>query len=276
MGKLKHILAFTAFFLSLQCLASLDDTTFHLKKINFFAGNFTDFYADNLGNIYCISPTNQIKKINLNGDSLAIFNDVKQYGKIYSIDATNPLKILLYYKDFSTVLILDRFLNLLSVVDLRQAQIFQARAVAQTYDGNIWVYDELNAKIVKLDYNGNILTASADFRLLFNDDNFLPVKIIDNNSQLFLYDPKFGWKIFDYYYGFKKNLPYTNWLNVQATDNILSGRDSTAFYTIQTSSLNLLKALPDISLSDVMKTQLLINNIFVLRKEGLTIYAFSK
>ncbi len=272
MGKIKTILLGCFITISLQSFAN-GDSVLHLKLNNVIEGSFTDFYADNLGNIYCITPTNQIKKVDLNGDSLAIFNDVKQYGKIFSMDVTNPLKILVYYKDFSTVLILDRFLNVISIIDLRRAQILQARAVAQSYDGNIWVFDELDAKIKKLDYNGNILLQSADFRLLFDDDNFLPSKIIDNNSQLFLYDPKFGWKIFDYYFGFKKNLPYANWKDVQVTDNFLSGRDSIYFYSSQLSTYQITKLLPGFTFNNVIKVQLRLSNLFLLSNKGISIYS---
>jgi hypothetical protein len=271
MGRIKHIFFALAFFYASQSFAD-GDTALHLQQTKFIAANFTDFYADNLGNIYCITPDNQVKKINTNGDSLAVFNDVKQYGKIFSIDVTNPLKILVYYKDFSSILILDRFLNTIAVIDLRQSNILEARAVAGSYDGNIWVFDELDAKIKKLDYNGNILLQSADFRLLFSD-NFSPSKIIDNNSGLFLYDPKQGWKMFDYYGGFKKNILYTDWKDVQVSDNILSGRDSTTIFYAQTSSWQFSKAVPDISLSNVIKTQFRVNQFFTLTKEGIFIYS---
>ncbi len=271
---MKYILFTLFLFCCLSCFAS-GDTLLHLKQTRSIAAHFVDFYADNLGNIYCITPTNQIKKINANGDSLGVFNDVKQYGKIFSIDVTNPLKILVYYKDFATVLILDRNLNVITVVDLRQSGILQVRAVAQSYDGNIWLYDELDAMIKKLDYNGNVLLQSPDFRLLFSD-TFSPSKIIDNNSQLFLYDAKFGWKIFDYYGTFKKNIAFTDWKDVQVSDNFLSGRDSTNFYYAQTNSWNCTKAFPDISLGDAIKTQWRTNELFVLTKEGIFIYSFNQ
>ncbi|HLI92121.1 MAG TPA: hypothetical protein VKU83_00860, partial [Puia sp.] len=62
--------------------------------------NIVDFNVDNLGNIYVINRDNQLKKLSPRGDSLAVFNDVIRYGKVASIDVTNPLKILVYYRDF--------------------------------------------------------------------------------------------------------------------------------------------------------------------------------
>ena len=54
-----------------------------------------DFTVDNLDNIYLLTDRNQLKKLDANGDSVAVFNDVKRYGQASLIDVSNPLKILL-------------------------------------------------------------------------------------------------------------------------------------------------------------------------------------
>src|ERR1700744_1035140 len=84
-----------------------------------------DFSVDNLGSLYVITPDNQLKKYNGKGDSVAVFNEVKRYGVLNAVNVTNPLKILLFYKDFMTVLALDNFLNRLYTIDLRQGGILQ-------------------------------------------------------------------------------------------------------------------------------------------------------
>ena len=58
-------------------------------------GEYVDFTVDNLGNYFLLSKNNQLKKLNANGDSVAVFNDVRRYGKLHSIDVANPLKVLL-------------------------------------------------------------------------------------------------------------------------------------------------------------------------------------
>ncbi len=74
-------------------------------------GNYIYLNVDMLDNIYLINQGNHLKKINSNGDSFAVFNDVKKYGNPSYIDVNNPLKILVYYKNFSSVVILDRLLT---------------------------------------------------------------------------------------------------------------------------------------------------------------------
>ncbi len=169
------------------------------------------------------------------------------------MDVSNPLKILVYYKDFATVVLLDRFLSTRATIDLRRLGITQVKAVALSYDSNIWLYDEGEGKLKKLDENGNVLVESADLRLVF-DEALSGVKIMDNNSQLYLYDNQLGWLIFDYYTAFKKRLPFTDWTDVNANDNQLSGRNENQFfYTLQNDiAYHTLQC--NISLEDAIKT----------------------
>ncbi|HXB91531.1 MAG TPA: hypothetical protein VNU72_04545, partial [Puia sp.] len=159
-----------------------------------------DFTVDNLGNIYLLNKDNQLKKLNANGDSLAVFNDVRRYGKIATIDATNPLKVLVYYREFTTIIELDRYLNIINTIDLRNPNlnILQAKAVGLAYDNNIWVYDEQDAKLKRVGDDGSLVDQTTDFRQLF-DSTPEPAVIRDQGGLVYLYDPTRGVYVFDHY-----------------------------------------------------------------------------
>ncbi len=272
MGRL--ILLLSGLFIMLQTFAA--DTTLSLQINKTIPGSFSDFYTDNLQNIYVISSaTNQLKKLNSDGDSVAVFNNTLRYGKIYSVDVTNPLKVLVYYKDFSTVIILDRFLATRTIIDLRKLQITQVKAIAQSYDSNIWLYDDGEGKIKKIEENNNVLLQSADLRLVF-DESLNPVKIIDNNGQLYLYDNKLGWLIFDYYMAFKKRVSFAGWKDVSTNDNQLTGRDEAHFFSALQTDIEPRSLKSNIPLADVIKTEWQQNKLFVLTKDGLRIYNIAK
>ncbi len=181
------------------------DSLYHQVKT--LEGDYIDFTVDNLGNFYLLTKNNQLKKLNSNGDSVAVFNDVRRYGKLYSIEVTNPLKLLLYYKSFSTVVVLDRFLNNVNSIDLRKQNIFQAKAIAQSYDNNVWVYDEQNNKLKKIAEDGTILSETVDFRNIF-DEVPSPTQIFDQDGFVYLYDPEKGIYVFDIYGSFKTKISY--------------------------------------------------------------------
>src|SRR4030095_15038608 len=138
------------------------------KLIANIKGDVVDFTLDNLDNVYVLTSTDQLKKYNSNGDSVAVFNYVKKFGKVSAIDASNPLKILLYYKNFSTIVVLDRLFAVRNIIDLRKLNIFQVNTISRSYDNNIWLYDETDNKLKKIDDEGKTLLETADFRLLFD------------------------------------------------------------------------------------------------------------
>ena len=268
MGRLIFVLML---FISLQSSAA-GDTTLQLQLTKTITGNYSNFYTDNLQNIYLIgAQNNQIKKLNSNGDSVAVFNNSTRYGKVYSMDVSNPLKILVYYKDFATIVLLDRFLATRTTIDLRRLGITQVKAVALSYDGNIWLYDEGEGRLKKIDENGNVLMESADLRLVF-DNALNPEKIIDNNSQLYLYDNQLGWLIFDYYTTFKKQLPFPNWKDVDVNDKSLTGRmDKQLVYAMQ-SEIDYHTIGSNIDLSGAKKTAWQSGKLYVLMNAGISIY----
>ncbi|RYZ46598.1 MAG: hypothetical protein EOO14_24420, partial [Chitinophagaceae bacterium] len=124
---------FSIFFLLLATISFAQvDSSFLLLRS--YQGDVVNAAIDNLDNLYVVSSTGQVKKFNNRGDSVAVFNGVRAHGKLHALDVTNPLKPLLFYKDFSTVVILDRLLSSRSSLDLRRYNVLQPAAVTLSYD----------------------------------------------------------------------------------------------------------------------------------------------
>ena len=196
------------------------DSSFTLIKT--ITGDIVEFTVDNLDNIYILNSRNQVKKLNSNGDSVAVYNDVRKYGQASLLDVSNPLKVLLYYKDFATIVVLDRFLNAVNTIDLRKQNIYQAKAIGQSYDNRIWVYDELENKLKKVDDDGKILQETSDFRLLFGQTP-LPQKIFDHDQYVYLYDSAQAVFVFDYYGTLKNKILISRWNNFKVAGKYIFG-----------------------------------------------------
>lgn len=194
-----------------------------------------EFTVDNLDNIYVLNSRNQVKKYNVNGDSVAIYNDVKRFGRATLIDVSNPLKVLLYYRDFATVVMLDRFLNAVNTIDLRKQNIFQAKAIGQSYDNKIWIYDEVENKLKKVDEEGKLLQETPDFRQWLGTAP-APVKIFDENRLVYVYDTALGVYVFDYFGVLKTSIPLRQWQNFKVAGNYIYGsaNDSLFRYSLPT------------------------------------------
>lgn len=217
--RIKTIFAVIAIVIS-QYAVGQTDSVFQLIKT--ITTDVADIAVDNLDNIYLLTSTGQLKKLDSNGDSLAVYNNVKRYGKLYSVDVTNPLKLLLFYKDFSTLVILDRQLSVRNTIDLRRHNILQASAVALSYDNNIWVFDSYNNKLKKLNEEGNTLLETPDFRMLFST-TIVPNQIMDQNGLVYIYDTAQGIYAFDSYGTFKRKVPITGWTNIHIVNHTIFG-----------------------------------------------------
>ena len=249
------------------------DSSFLLERT--LKGNFTELQVDNLDNIYLLSSSGQLKKFTKNGDSVAVFNDVRRYGRIHSIDISNPLKVLLYFKDFGTVVILDRFLSRRDVLDLRKLNLLQVKAIAQAYDNGFWVFDEQEARIKHLNDGGQIIDQFTDFRLLF-DPMPSPRVLVDQNKLLYAYDSNQGIYLFDYYGSFKKRIPYTGWKEFTVINGMVLGRSDDTLYRYDPVKMDL-KQFP---LHPQMKTALRIRitpeRLYILYADRLDIFLYKR
>jgi hypothetical protein len=198
--------------------AQSNDSAFKLVRI--YKGDIMNAAVDRLDNLYIISSTGQVKKYGPQGDSIGVFNGVRNYGKLYSIDVSNPLRLLLFYKDFSTVVILDRFLANRSTLDLRKYSILQPSAIGLSYDNNIWVFDQYDNKLKRIDEQGNKLMETPDFRSIFNQP-VSPQQIINENGYVYLADSANGIYVFDNYGTFKRKVSLTGWNSIEVKNGVI-------------------------------------------------------
>ena len=215
MRTTKTILIFAACFF-VQFAFAQKDSAFVLVKT--FTGDIVNVVIDNLDNIYLTSSTGQIKKLGPAGDSLAVYNQVRNFGQPHSVDVSNPLKILLFYKDFSTLVVLDRFLSARATIDLRRQHILQPTAVGLSYDNNIWVFDEFDSKLKRIDEQGNLLSETPDLRIAINQ-SISPQRIINDNKTVYLADTANGIFVFDNYGTFRRKVALTKWQSLEVFQN---------------------------------------------------------
>jgi hypothetical protein len=250
--------------------ALAQDSLFRLDKTIEYP--IESFSVNNLGEIFIINTNNQLKKLDNNGDSIGVFNMVTKYGKLSYVEAQNPWKTILYYKNFSTIVLLDKYLNVLTSINLRRQNIFSVNAVTTSYDNNIWLYDEQNSKLKKIDDAGRILLETVDFRLLF-DSVPSPVKIVDRDGFVYLYDPKKGMYVFDYYGAFKNKLTFLNWKDFTVYSKNIYGFDDKYFYNYTTNSLSLQQYAMPLSFKNYGSLKVGNNKLYLLKDNYLQIYS---
>jgi hypothetical protein len=164
----------------------------------------TQLTSDNLGNFYLVR-NDVLEKYDASGSLLKTYSN-KSYGRISSVDATNAMKLLIFYRDFSRIVFLDNSLSPLGEpVSLQELGYSSVPLVCTANKGGIWLYNQQLPELVRLDVNlqpqessGNILEAAGDI---------LPQRLMEYNDRLFLYSAKKGILVFDNYGTYTKTLP---------------------------------------------------------------------
>ena len=244
-----------------------------LRLFQFFPGDYSLAEVDETESIYLLTANCQLKKMNSNGDSIAVFNDVRRYGKVSYIDVSNPLRTIVFYKNFSTILLLDRLLSLRTSLNLRKQQVFKVNAVTSSYDNNLWFFDEQDFKLKKTDEQGSVLLESIDLRTAI-DDLPSPVFITDKNNFVYLYDPGKGLYIFDHYAAFINKIPIIKWSSVNVSQNKLIGISENMIhvYNLENKLISTYK-LPS-GINNPESLRVINNKLYILTAAGLTVFRF--
>ncbi|KFF06999.1 hypothetical protein [Flavobacterium reichenbachii] len=77
-------------------------------------------------------------------------------GNITKVDLQNPLKIVLFYEDFNSVILLDNQLNKITEINFSQNPIpITVAAIGMSAQNQLWIYNTLNQQISLFDYLKN-------------------------------------------------------------------------------------------------------------------------
>lgn len=125
----------------------------------FIEGSFTDFEVDKLGSIFIITSKNEIIKFDNTGKELFRYSN-KRFGDVYSLDVSNPQKILVYYGDFKTAIILDNTLSEMTTIFLEELLLWDIQTIAMSNDNQMWIYDNAQKQVIKITYQGKTIVSS--------------------------------------------------------------------------------------------------------------------
>jgi hypothetical protein len=224
--------------------------------------------VDNLGNIYTLKNT-ELKKFDSTGILLKTYSN-KAFGNIDYIDLSNPLKILLFYKNFSQLVFLDNMLSeTRSPISLIDIDIKQATLTCTSHNNGIWIYNSLNKELNWVDQNLEIKQRTGNISRALQI-NINPNYLIEQNNTLYLNDPEIGILIFDNFGTYYKTIPIKGLKEFQVVNNKLFYLDqsylkSFGIKTLQIDSL----ALPD---TVVRMAQIENNRLYLLSHKQISVY----
>ena len=163
---------------------------------------------DGFGNLYVIT-NNEIIKYNVAGILQKKFS-TKRYGKIEFVDAMNPLKILVYYKDFQQIMFLDNQLTESSaMISIEKLGYEQTSLVCSSSNNSFWLYDKQNNELSRFDSELKSLVKTGNLKRILDID-IKPNFMLEHNNYIYLNCPSEGILVFDIYGTFYKTIPLKN------------------------------------------------------------------
>ena len=143
--------------------------------IDFFVG------FDGMGNLYYIK--NNVFYMKNEKESWQYKN--VSLGKPTKIDIQNPLKIMLFYENFNTIIILDNQLNETQKINFSEKDVpIVATATGIASQNRLWIYNSLTQQIGLFDYLKNTfqsITTSFQGNLKYYESDFNTFQWMDNN-----------------------------------------------------------------------------------------------
>ena len=143
---------------------------------------------DVLSNLYYIENNVFFKK---NKSQLWQYKNFS-LGKITKIDLQNPLKIVLFYEDFNSVILLDNQLNEIQKINFStENSSIIAAAIGIASQNKLWVFDTSSQKLGLYNYsNGDFKSITTSFQGNFKyyESDFNYFQWIDNNLNWFSCD----------------------------------------------------------------------------------------
>lgn len=183
------------------------------------------FTTDNLGNIYLVYDQ-EIKKITPypQPNSAKISFSEPTLGKVASIDAFNPMRILVRYQPFNHIILLDNKLNKIQQsLMLEELGLMDVQLASMTTQNRIWLYDQVldqvllyNPRIEGIEFYTQNITQLLGFENT-------PEYIQSDASGLYLYIRDAGLIIFDVFGNYIKTIPVRNLSSIQIRDKKLYG-----------------------------------------------------
>ncbi|MBL7808275.1 MAG: hypothetical protein JNN28_10685 [Saprospiraceae bacterium] len=190
MRKVIAFIVFCSFWASL----SAQDTCVYLFSIPQKADFAT---ADHLGNTYLIRGF-ELEKYDSTGHLTSRYS-TNRLGVPTYVDVFNPMKLMVWYSSFQTMVFLDRNLTELGKVNLAQAGFPALKGLSVSADGNLWAYDELSSQLIKLNHSGIKILESQPLNLEFAR-SLSPTCIRDQDGQgPWMSEPSIGVLVFDPY-----------------------------------------------------------------------------
>jgi len=230
-----------------------------------------DATADHMGMLYVSNEKGLISKYDKNGLPLLSYsgNDISP---IYSIDVSHTSKIFGFYRDNQSYLILDRFLNPLNEAMLNTSLIGYAFETAYAADNNLWIFDQSDLSIKKINLISNALQTTISVSLFINAEEWDIQQIEEYQNRLYLYNASKDVYVFDNLGNYIKRLEIRPSSNFWFDDEYLVYIQDEKILKYGLYSNEIKQIATIANTNDILKVISINNFIYLISKNRIIVY----
>lgn len=194
-------------------------------------GGITRISATRQGQILAADDQSNLFLFDSNGVMVYQFSP-RRPAKVHLLEGWNGLRPFAFYSDFQEYVILDRFLLADDNTRLNTENVGYARLASPSQDGNLWVLDESNFQLKKIDLRTQNILFSTPLDLLLKPGNYNLTYMREYQNQLYICDGKGPILLFDQMGNFKKRLPIkeVSWIGFQGEEMYAVSKDTLVFF----------------------------------------------
>ncbi len=240
------------------------------KELDYKADFFT---SDQLGNLYIIKNT-ELKKVDFENNQEKNYSN-SLFGKISTVDVSDPFKTLLFYKDFNKIVFLDKNLSeIISPIILDDLGYYNVLSVCQSVNGGFWLFDQSLSQLVYIDKNLNTVKKSSQLSdLLRQNIEQKQVFMLEKNDYIYLGINGEGVLLFDNYGTYLKTFPLLNSGGFQVSNGIISYYKKGELYFYNTN--NFTENHITLPKHDCIQVRIENKRLFMQTKEKIFIYQWN-
>jgi hypothetical protein len=237
------------------------------KELDYKADFFT---SDQFGNLYIIKNV-ELKKVDFENNQEKNYSN-SLFGKISTVDVSDPFRTLLFYKDFNKIVFLDKNLSeIISHIILDDLGYYNVLSACQSVNGGFWLFDQSLSQLVYVDKNRNTVKKSSQLSdLLGQNIEQKQVFMLEKNDYIYLGINGEGVLLFDNYGTYLKTFPLLNSGVFQVSNGIISYHKEGKLYFYNTN--NFTENNITLPKHDCIQVRIENKRLFMQTKEKIFIY----
>ncbi len=168
----------------------------------------TEVSMDRAGNVYFATFQGDVIRYTSDLESKLIFSP-QNPNTIQNLEAWQGLRIFTFHRDLQEYRLINRNLSLAENYQIPPGLIGFAEMAAPSYDNNIWVIDQTDFALKKIDIFSGAILSSNPLNLLLDPDDFEILYCKEYQNRLFISTKNKGILIFDNFGNYIKLYPMT-------------------------------------------------------------------